>query len=227
MGDLLDTNELVRTITESVLKQMQSTGAKCEKTAPSNSSNQIPIGVSNHHVHLAHEDLAKLFGVGAKLTNFKDLSQPGQFACEEKVTLVGPKGVIENVRILGPTRNQTQIELLQSDCVKLGVKAPVRDSGDLAGSAGLTLVGPKGAVTINEGAIVAARHIHMHTNDGDRFRLKDGDRVSVKVLGPRGLIFDEVLIRVSDKYKLEMHIDFDEANAAGVGNSCSGEIVKL
>lgn len=215
----MDTNDLVKAITESVLKQMQNNQGS--------QRNQIPIGVSNRHVHLAHEDLAKLFGVGAKLTNFRDLSQPGQFACEEKVTLVGPKGVIENVRILGPTRNQTQIELMQSDCVKLGVKAPVRDSGDIVGSAGLTLVGPKGAVTINEGAIIAARHIHMHTSDAARFQLQDGDRVSVKVLGPRGLIFNEVLIRVSDKYKLEMHIDFDEANAASLGNNCLGEVVKL
>ncbi|MFZ5945685.1 MAG: phosphate propanoyltransferase [Bacillota bacterium] len=222
----MDTHELVKTVTEVVLKQLQSNG-KCSQgqASPLNMGNRIQVGVSNRHVHLSAEDLSKLFGATAALTNFKDLSQPGQYACEEKVILVGPKGVIENVRILGPTRNKTQVELALSDCVKLGIKAPIRDSGDLQGSAALTLVGPKGAVTISEGAIVAARHIHMHTVDAERFCVKDGERLSVKVPGPRGLVFNEVLIRVSDKYKLEMHIDFDEANAAGITNSTTVEII--
>lgn len=226
MGDPLDTNELVKTVTEVILKNLQSnqqSGQISQRTASAN----IPVGISNRHVHLSQDDLVKLFGIGAELTNYKDLSQPGQFACEEKVTLVGPKGVIENVRILGPIRNQTQVELSLSDCIKLGIKAPIRDSGDLHGSAGLTLVGSKGAITINEGAIVAARHVHMHTDDATIFQVKDGDRVSVKVVGPRGLIFNQVLVRVSEKYKLELHLDFDEANAAGLTNNSVVEIVKL
>lgn len=223
----LDTNDLVKTVTEVILKQLQINNKHSnDQTSQINIENRVQVGVSNRHVHLSLDALYKLFGATAELTNFKILSQPGQFACEEKVTLVGPKGVIEDVRILGPTRDKTQVELSLSDCIKLGIKAPIRDSGDLPGSAGLTLVGPKGAVTISEGGIIAARHIHMHPYDADRFSVKDGDRISVKVSGPRGLIFNEVLVRVSDKYKLEMHIDFDEANAAGITNNGFVEIIK-
>jgi putative phosphotransacetylase len=223
---LLDTKELVKTVTEVILKELHINNRTNTETSQ-DLSNQIPVGVSNRHVHLSEGDLYKLYGDGAKLTNFKDLSQPGQFACEEKVTLVGLKGVIENVRILGPVRSKTQIELSISDCIKLGVKAPIRDSGDLCGSPGLTLVGPKGAVTINEGTIVAARHVHMHTNDAIRFRVKDGQRISIRASGPRETIFNEVLVRVSDKYKLEVHLDFDEANAAGLTNNSTVEIVNM
>ncbi|MGI6225228.1 MAG: phosphate propanoyltransferase [Peptococcales bacterium] len=222
----MDTKELVKTVTEVILKELHINNRTNTETSQ-DLSNQIPVGVSNRHVHLSEGDLYKLYGDGAKLTNFKDLSQPGQFACEEKVTLVGLKGVIENVRILGPVRSKTQIELSISDCIKLGVKAPIRDSGDLCGSPGLTLVGPKGAVTINEGTIVAARHVHMHTNDAIRFRVKDGQRISIRASGPRETIFNEVLVRVSDKYKLEVHLDFDEANAAGLTNNSTVEIVNM
>jgi len=193
---LLDTKDLVTVITESVLKQLQGENKiaanYCRTIFQSNGSVKIPVGVSNRHVHLSKDDFNILFGNGAKLSNIKDLSQPGQYACEEKVTLVGPKGVIENVRILGPIRNKTQVELSISDCIKLGVKAPIRDSGDLEDTASITLVGPQGSVTIKEGTIIAARHIHLHTNDAKKFSLKNGDRVSVRVPGLRGLIFNNV-----------------------------------
>jgi putative phosphotransacetylase len=179
---------------------------------------EVPVGISNRHVHLSEEHVAALYGEGHQLTKLKDLSQPGQYACEETVMLVGPKGVIEKVRILGPARKQTQIEITLTDSFKLGVKAPLRDSGDLAGSAPITLVGPKGTVVLKEGAIVAARHIHMHSSVAEKLRLKDGDKVSVRAKGPRGIIFGDVLVRVSEQFQLEMHVDTDEANAVGLRN---------
>ncbi|MDO7787710.1 phosphate propanoyltransferase [Desulforamulus aquiferis] len=190
-----------------------------------NDEAKIPVGVSNRHVHLADRDLIALFGDDAKLTNFKGLSQPGQFASEQLITLVGPNGVIEKVRVLGPTRKKTQVEISVSDCFKLGIKAPIRDSGDLKDSAQVTLVGPAGSVTIEEGCIIAARHIHMHHSDAVRYGVQDGDRVTVKVSGPRGVMFYEVLVRVHENYKLEMHIDMDEANAACLRNNDSVEII--
>lgn len=184
----------------------------------------VPVGVSNRHIHLSQEDFETLFGKGAEMTHFKDLSQPGQFACKEVMTLVGPGGAIERVRLLGPARKQTQVEVSVADCFKLGIKAPLRDSGDLAGSAPLTIVGPKGSVNIPEGCIIALKHIHMHTSDAERFGLKDKDHVNVQICGERKLMFQEVLIRVSDKFKLEMHVDMDEANAASLSN---GDKVKI
>ncbi|AEG59968.1 phosphate propanoyltransferase [Desulforamulus ruminis] len=178
----------------------------------------VTVGISARHVHLTREDVDTLFGPGYELKKFKELSQPDQYACEETVTVVGPKGVIEKVRILGPERKQSQVELSISDCFKLGIKAPLRDSGDLSGSSSVTLVGPVGSVTIKEGAIIAARHIHMHTSDAEKYGLEDRDRIYVRAKGPRGIIFGDVLVRVSDKYKLEMHVDTDEGNAVGLRN---------
>ena len=169
----------------------------------------IPVGISNRHIHLSQEDFETLFGAGATMTHFKDLSQPGQFACKEVMTIVGPGGAIERVRLLGPARKQTQVEVSVADCFKLGIKAPLRDSGDLAGSAPITIVGPKGSVNIPEGCIIALKHIHMHTDDAARLGLKDRDHVNVQTCGERNLMFQEVLIRVSDKFKLEMHVDMD------------------
>ncbi len=211
---------------ESIIREVleQKMGSKCEKKRFGEENKKIPVGISNRHVHLSRHDLEILFGRDAMLTKFKDLSQPGQYACQEKVTLVGPKGVIENVRVLGPTRKNTQVEISVSDCFKLGIQAPIRDSGDLAGSAGLTLVGPAGSVTVPEGAIIAARHIHMHPKDAEYFGVKDGDRVNVECTGPRGVVFCEVLVRVNENYKLEMHVDMDEANAASLRN---GDLVKI
>lgn len=178
----------------------------------------ITVGISARHIHLTQEHVDTLFGSGYELKKYRDLSQPGQYACEETLTVVGPKGVLEKVRILGPLRKQSQVELSISDCFKLGIKAPLRDSGDLAGSASVTLVGPVGSVTLKEGAIIAARHIHMHTSDAEKYHLEDGDRIYVRAKGPRGIIFGDVLVRVSDKFKLEMHVDTDEGNAVGLRN---------
>ncbi|SHE88537.1 phosphate propanoyltransferase [Desulforamulus putei] len=178
----------------------------------------VTVGISARHVHLSREHVETLFGPGYELKPMKDLSQPGQFAAEETVTVVGPKGVIEKVRVLGPERKQSQVELSISDCFKIGIKAPLRDSGDLAGSASVTLVGPVGSVTLKEGAIIAARHIHMHTSDAEKYGLEDGDRIYVRAKGPRGIIFGDVLVRVGDNHKLEMHVDTDEGNAVGLRN---------
>ena len=185
----------------------------------------IPVGISNRHIHLSQEDFETLFGAGATMTHFKDLSQPGQFACKEVMTIVGPGGAIERVRLLGPARKQTQVEVSVADCFKLGIKAPLRDSGDLAGSAPITIVGPKGSVNIPEGCIIALKHIHMHTDDAARLGLKDRDHVNVQTCGERNLMFQEVLIRVSDKFRLEMHVDMDEANAASLSNGDKVRIV--
>ena len=178
----------------------------------------IPIGISNHHIHLTEGDFATLFGPGATMTHFKDLSQPGQFACKETMTIVGPAGAIERVRLLGPARKQTQVEISVSDCFKLGVQAPLRESGQLDGSAPITLVGPCGSITVPQGCIIAINHIHMHTKDAAKWGLRDKDKVNVKTCTPRGLIFLEVLCRVSDNFALEMHVDMDEANAASLKN---------
>lgn len=199
--------------------------AQPEMAAPAQEDWLIPLAVSNRHVHLAEQELIALFGPGYQLHRERDLSQPGQYACKETVTLVGPKGVIEKVRVLGPLRSRTQVEISISDCFKLGVRAPLRDSGDLAGSAPITLVGPAGAVTIPEGCIIAARHIHMSPADARRFGVQDKDKVYVRARGPRAVTFAEVLVRVHDSFRLEMHVDMDEANAVGLQNGDRVEIV--
>lgn len=185
---------------------------------------EVPVGISNRHVHLAEEHIEVLFGTGYQLTKKKDLSQPGQYACEETVTLVGPKGVLEGVRVLGPARKASQVELAATDTFKVGVKAPVRDSGHHEGTPGLKLIGTQGAVDLESGVIIAARHIHMSPQDAGKYMLKDGDRVSVRVLGPRGGILDNVLVRVNSAYLLDMHLDTDEGNAFGITN---GQIVEV
>ncbi|WP_082797515.1 phosphate propanoyltransferase [Neobacillus drentensis] len=185
----------------------------------------VPIAASNRHIHLSPEHVERLFGRGYELTKLKDLSQPHQFAAKETLTLIGPKGKIQNVRVLGPVRGSTQVEVSLFDGFTLGVKPPIRNSGDINGSEPITLQGPRGQIMIKEGLICAARHIHMHTSDGESFGVNDGDFVQVKVDGVRGVIFTNVLIRVSPKFKLEMHIDLDEANAAGIKNGQLGEII--
>jgi len=186
---------------------------------------QVTVGLSNKHVHLSKEHIDILFGEGHELTPIKDLSQPGQFACDEKVDLVGPKRTIKGVRILGPARKETQVEISLSDGFTLGLtEVPVRDSGKIEGTPGVKLVGPKGEVELEKGVIVASRHIHMHTTDAEKYGLKDKDIVSVKVGGPRGLIFENVLIRVNPEYALDMHLDVEEGNAAGLAN---GDIVEV
>lgn len=191
-----------------------------------NSETQIPVGISNRHVHLSRHDLEALFGGGYALMVLKELSQPGQYACKEMITICGPKGVIEKVRILGPVRSQTQVEILAGDCFKLGVKAEPRLSGDLSGTSGLTLVGPKGSIQINEGVIIAKRHIHMLPSDAAGFGVHDGQNVKIEIPGVRGGIFNEVSIRVTDTSSLEFHLDTEEANALGVTSRTKIRIVQ-
>ena len=188
--------------------------------------NKILIETSARHIHVTEEHLAILFGEGAKLTHKKDLSQPGQFACEERVTLVGPKKPIANVIILGPARPATQVELSFTDARTLGVSAPVRESGDVAGSAACKLVGPAGEVEISEGVIVAKRHIHMTPADAEVLGVSDKEIVNVKLDTARPLVFGDVVVRVSEKFALAMHIDTDECNAACAFGEVYGEIVK-
>ena len=185
---------------------------------------KISVGLSNKHLHLSQEHIDVLFGENYELSRTKDLSQPGQFACEEKVDIIGPKGTLKGVRVLGPARPDTQIEISLADARALGVTAPVRDSADLDGTPGAKLVGPKGEVQLEKGIIVAGRHIHMHTKDGEESGYKDKDIVSVKVDGKRGLVFNNVLVRVGDLYALEMHLDVEEGNAAQLDN---GDIVEI
>lgn len=187
----------------------------------------VSVGLSNKHVHLSQEDINILFGDGHELTPIKDLSQPGQFACDEKVDLVGPKRTISGVRVLGPSRKESQVEISLSDGFTLGLNnVPVKGSGSLDGTPGIKLVGPKGEVELKQGVIAAARHIHMHTTDAEKYGLKDKDIVKVKVEGPRGLIFENVLIRVHETYALDFHIDIEEGNAAGLTNCQMVEVIK-
>ena len=184
----------------------------------------VPIGISNRHIHLSQEHIEQLFGKGHTLTKTKDLSQPGQFACEETVTLIGPKGSMPGVRVLGPARNASQIELAATDTFKLGVKPPVRDSGKLEGSPGIEVEGPVGKVHLDQGVIIAARHIHMTPEQAAEHSLKDGDHVQVRISGVRGGILEHVLIRVSANYALDMHIDTDEGNAFGLTTGMQAEV---
>lgn len=185
------------------------------------------VETSARHVHVTQEHLEILFGKGYELTKKKDLSQPGQYACEERVTVVGPKKELKGVSILGPVRKATQVELSLTDTRSIGVAAPVRESGDVAGSAGCKLIGPAGEVELTEGVIAAKRHIHATPADAEQLGVKNGDIVSVKVdTDGRSLVFGDVVVRVSDSYALAMHIDTDESNAAGCGREQYGEIVK-
>lgn len=179
---------------------------------------KVPIGLSNKHIHLSQTDLEALFGKDHALTLKKELSQPGQYASEEKVDVVGPKGTIKGIRILGPVRPETQVEVSIGDGFSLGIKAPIRNSGDTDNTPGVKLIGPAGEVEIDKGAIVAARHIHMSPEEAKKYNLSDKDVVSVKLDGPRGLTFDNVLVRVSPDYRLDMHIDVEEGNSAGAKN---------
>lgn len=186
----------------------------------------VPVGVSNRHIHLSQNDLDKIFGAGYELTKIKDLSQPGQFAAKETVTICGPKGAIEKVRILGPVRSKTQVEILQGDTFKLGVKAEPKMSGELCHTTGITVIGPKGSVQTEEGLIVAKRHIHMLPEDAENFDVKDGEEVSIKIDGIRGGVFENVAIRVTNTSKLECHVDMEEANALGLNSKSRVQIIK-
>lgn len=187
--------------------------------------NKVIIETSARHVHLSKEDLEKLFGMGYELTVKKELSQPGQFASNEKVQIAGSKGTL-TASILGPIRNNTQVEISLTDARSIGVTAPVRESGDISGSGAVKLIGPKGEIEISEGVIAAKRHIHLTPEDAEKFNLSDKQIVSVKVPGAeRSLTFSDVIVRVSPNFAARMHIDTDEANAAGISGEIEGEII--
>ena len=189
-------------------------------------SKPVLVETSARHVHVSRRVLNILFGEGYELTHKKDLSQPGQFACEERVQVIGPKSSFPAVSILGPVRPETQVELSAGDARAIGVKAPIRESGDLKGSAGCKIVGPKGEVELEDGVIIAKRHIHATPEDAEQYGLVDKQIVSVKVDTPeRSLIFGDVVVRVSKNYALAMHIDTDESNAAGCTPGLMGEIL--
>jgi acetate kinase len=180
------------------------------------------VEVSAHHIHLTQEHVEALFGEGHQLTKYADLSQPGQYACKEQLTIVGPKGRIERVRVLGPARKYTQIEIAMTEQFKLGIHPPIRESGDIADSPGCTLESATGSVTVDRGVICALRHIHMTPDDALRYGVRDKSIVRVRIAGDRELTFGDVLVRVDPKFSLAMHIDTDEANAANVKTGAEG-----
>ena len=186
---------------------------------------KVEVGISNKHVHLSDADLAALFGAGHKLTLKKELKQPGQFATDELVDVVGPKGTLKGIRVLGPTRKETKVELAQTDARTIGLSVPVRESGVLDGSPGVKLIGPAGEVELAKGAIIALRHIHLSPAQAQEAGVKDKDLVKVKTFGSRPLIFEDVLIRSGDAHLREFHVDTDEGNAAGIKNDDMVEIM--
>ena len=217
--------EINPSLVEEIVRRVVAQQAPAAEPAPS--MDQIPVGVSNRHIHLTHSDVETLFGAGYQLTQLKDLSQPGQYACKETVTIVGPSmRPIEKVRVLGPERSRTQIEISRTDSFQLKVKPPVRESGKVDGSAPLTIIGPCGVLTVSEGCIIANRHIHMSEEDGRRFGIQDGEYVTVDADGARRTRFYDVQVRVNKAFVLEMHLDTDDANAAGLGNGSKVRIVR-
>ncbi len=184
----------------------------------------VPVAVSNRHAHVTKEELDVLFGRGHKLIKLRNLNQPGQYACEEVVTLEGKKGRIENIRILGPVRAETQVEISLTDSFKVGIEPVIRMSGDLDGTSGCRLIGPKGEVNVIKGVIVSARHLHISAEEAFMFGLKTGDTVSVRKAGVRGIVFSNVIVRSGEGHSLEIHIDTDEANAAGI---TGGELLEI
>jgi len=214
--------ENIAALVKSVIAEMNHT-----KASPEAPSDGVPVGISNRHIHLSRADVDTLFGEGYSLTHLKDLSQPGQFACKETLTIVGPSlRPIENVRVLGPERKASQVEISKTDSFVLKVKPPVRESGKIEGSAPITIIGPRGVVTLKEGCIIANRHIHMAPEDGAFYGVKDGDYVTVDAEGTRRTRFYDVQVRVSEAFRLEMHLDTDDANAVGLSNGSKVKIVK-
>lgn len=206
-------------------KLIQSIVAQVLQQLPTQSKQQIPIAVSARHVHLSEEHVTKLFGQDYSLKAKSPLSQPGQFAANEQVTIVGPKASIHGVRVLGPARSLSQVEISSTDARQLGIEAPLRYSGDIEGSAPITIVGPIGSVTLSQGCIIAAAHIHMSPNEAENFGVHDGQFVNVRALSKRPIIFNQVKVRVHERFKLEMHIDTDEGNAALISKNSYGELI--
>lgn len=213
----------IRDIVAGVLTQ---SGLDCRRTEGSAAEKEVPVEISARHVHLSKEALAQLFGEGYALTPKRDLSQPGQYLCEERVKLVTAKGEIANVAILGPVRPKTQVELSMTDARILGVKAPLRLSGDLAGSAEVILIGPKGVCCAKESTIVSKAHIHMTPDDARRYNVSDGEHIGIRLNTERAVTLENVLVRVTDASALAVHIDYDEANAAGLTGGTTGLLIK-
>lgn len=212
---------------EQVLKLLlEAVKGKELNNAVNRNSSEIPVGISNRHIHLSQKDLDSLFGENYGLTKIKDLSQPGQYACKEVVTICGPKGAIEKIRILGPVRSKTQVEVLAGDCIKLGAVSHVKLSGDLNRTSPITIVGPKGSVQLEEGLIVAQRHIHMTPEDAQNLGVHDGEIVSIKFEDLRGGIYNNVAVRANDASSLECHLDIEEANAMSINSKSKVTIVK-
>lgn len=186
----------------------------------------VKIGLSNKHLHLSQEHVEALFGTGYTLTPKKDLVQPGQYACEEKVDIVGPKKTLSGIRVLGPTRKETQVELALTDARTIGIKAPIRESGKLEGTPGCKLVGPAGEVELEKGVIAALRHVHLSAAQAEEAGVKDKEMVSIKIEGERGLVFDNVLVRAGEGHEKEVHLDTDEGNAAACGPDATCVIIK-
>lgn len=186
----------------------------------------VEVEASGRHIHLSQHDLEALFGVGYQLTPMKDLSQPGQYACKERITITGPKGSIQNVIILGPVRKVSQVEVSLTDALALGIKVPVKMSGDIEGTPGITVTNGSRSLELKQGVIVAKRHIHMTPEDAIKFGVEDGEIIKVKVFGGRPLIFDDLVVRVSKDFHTDVHIDYDEANACGYTKGTMGLILK-
>ncbi|WP_113928830.1 phosphate propanoyltransferase [Bacillus sp. P14.5] len=217
----VDQSNLLIEITRSVVEELQ----KNNLLEAGSVKEFVPVSVSARHVHLQPEHIGILFGEGYSLTKLKEISQPRQYACNEQVTIEGPRGRIERVRILGPVRNQTQVEISRTDARKMGLNPPVRSSGNLKGSSPITIIGPEGRISLEEGCIIADRHIHMTPEDAACFGVKDQQKVSVGVEGEKGGIMMQVTIRVRENYALDMHIDTDDANAFGLAGNETLKII--
>lgn len=210
--------EVIQTVVQEIVHQLSSNPVYMKT---------IPIAVSARHCHLSEADLRTLFGKNYTLKIKKELSQPGQFAANETVLIAGPKGSIHHVRVLGPVRRSTQVEVSKTDAIRLGYEPPIRESGDIKGSSPITLVGPNGSIHLQEGLIIAKAHIHMHPDDAEAFSVRNGEYVKVLIENDdRPISFEKVLIRVSPHYKLEMHIDTDEANAGLITTGEKGKLIK-
>lgn len=216
--------QLKNELAEMVINELKKAGIEVSETSKEDLMD-VPVNVSARHVHLSRSDMDSLFGQGSILTMQKGLSQPGQFAAAERVTVSGPKGEITGVRVLGPLRRHTQVEVSPSDARRIGVNPPVRSSGSLEGTPGVTITGPAGSLKLEEGCIIAERHIHMTCKQARERGLTDGQNVQVKIEGSRGGMFDRVHIRARDDYAYDMHIDTDEANALLAGHPVRGKII--
>jgi acetate kinase len=218
---VVPTNE-ERMIARETLRALSRSWLKSTLTAQQ--QEPILVEVSAHHIHLSQDHVEALFGKGHQLTKHADLSQPGQYACKEQLTIVGPKGSIERVRVLGPARKATQVEIAMTEQFKLGIQPPIRESGDIADTPGCTLEGPSGSIKIDRGVICALRHVHMTPHDALRYGLRDKATVRVRVAGDREMVFGDVRVRVDPNFKLAMHIDTDEGNAANLKTGAQGFI---